>query len=63
MFANKLEEEIYNIYHLGNLQETTLLGSAVEATITSYNSIQASKQASKLKNPLSNSATFRYCNF
>jgi hypothetical protein len=47
MFANKLEEEIYNLYHLGNLQETTLLGSAVEATITSYNSIQASKQADK----------------
>lgn len=47
MFANKLEEEIYNLYHLGNLQETTLLGSAVEATITSYNSIQASKQAEK----------------
>jgi len=38
-----------NIQHLslGNLQETTLLGSAVEATITSYNSIQASKQAEK----------------
>jgi hypothetical protein len=46
MFANKLEEEIYNLYHLGNLQETTLLGSAVEATTTSYNSIQASIQAS-----------------
>ncbi len=45
MFANKMDAEIYNLYHLGNLQETTLLGSAVEAT-TSYDSIQASKQAS-----------------
>jgi tRNA A37 N6-isopentenylltransferase MiaA len=45
MFANKLEEEIYNLYHLGNLQETLgQLWKQQQLLTTAFK--QASKMAS-----------------